>query len=357
MSRYANIRSVRSAGRAAPLAALAAAALLVLSILGAARAEDLPTVRIAVGGSSCLCYLPAVLAEQLGNYKKAGVEVEMADFKGGAPALTAVLGGSSDVVSGYYDHTVELQAKGKFLESIVVFDRFPGLVLVVSPANTDTIKSVKDLVGKKVGVSAPGSSTDFFLKYLLRKDGEDPLKTAVVGIGNGAPAVAAMQQNQVDAGVVLEPVPTLLATKYPNLRVLSDTRSEKDTLAVFGGAYPAGALYTQTAWVEKHAKESQALATAIVMTLQWIRAHSPEEIMAKMPEQLVGSDKALYLAALKNSLSQFSLDGLMDPKGAQAVLEVFSQSDPEVAHAKIDITKTYDNRFAEAADRQLGVTN
>ncbi|HUN47345.1 MAG TPA: ABC transporter substrate-binding protein [Stellaceae bacterium] len=338
------------------VAAMAAALLLGTAGAAPARADDMK-VKIAVGGGSCLCYLPTMLAEQLGLYKKAGLEVEIADFKGGSQALTAVLGGSSDVVSGFYDHTVELQAKGKFLESIVIFDRFPGLVLMVSPGNTDKIKTVKDLVGKKVGVSAPGSSTDFFLKYLLRKAGEDPSQTSVVGFGNGAPSVAAMEQNQVDAGVLVEPAPTVLQMKYPNIRTLSDTRSEKDTLAVLGGAYPAGALYTYTAWVEKHPKESQALADAIVETLQWIHKHTPEEIMAKMPDNLVGSDKALYLAALKNSMPQYSLDGKMDPKGAKAVLDVFAGSDPEVANAKIDVTKTYNNSFAEAAAKKVGLTN
>ncbi len=350
-------RSEPMLGRRWRLGVVAASALFLLGAAVPARADELPTVKIAVGGGSCLCYLPTMLAEQLGNYKKAGVQVELADFKGGSQALTAVLGGSSDVVSGFYDHTVELQAKGKFLESIVVFDRFPGLVLMVSPGNSSTITSVKDLVGKKVGVSAPGSSTDFFLKYLLRKSGEDPSKTSVVGIGNGATSVAAMEQNQVDAGVLVEPGPTVLQMKHPEIRILSDTRSEKDTLAVLGGAYPAGALYTQTAWVEKHPKESQALAEAIVMTLQWIHQHTPEEIMAKMPENLVGPDKALYLAALKNTLPQYSIDGKMDPKGAQAVLDVFAASDPEIATAKIDIAKTYDNKFAEAADKKLGLTN
>src|SRR5215469_11061692 len=203
-------RSKSSQRRGWRRGALAVSMLMLLGAPGSVRADDLPTVKIAVGGGSCLCYLPTMLAEQLGNYKKAGVQVELADFKGGSQALTAVLGGSSDVVSGFYDHTVELQAKGKFLESIVVFDRFPGLVLMVSPGNSATITSVKDLVGKKVGVSAPGSSTDFFLKYLLKKSGADPSKTAVVGIGNGATSVAALEQNQVDAGVLVEPVPTIL---------------------------------------------------------------------------------------------------------------------------------------------------
>jgi len=255
------------------------------------------------------------------------------------------------------DHPVALQPKGKFRQSIVVFDRFPGLVLMVSPANLDKIKSPADLAGKKVGVSAPGSSTDFFVKYLLRKIGQDPSKTAVVGIGTGATSVAAMEQSQVDAGVLVEPAVTQLLARHPEVRILSDTRSEKDTLAVFGGAYPAGALYTTVEWVEKHPKESQALADAIVMTLQWIKTHTPEEIMAKMPDNLVGPDKTLYLAALKGTIPQYSTDGMMDPKGAEAVLNVFASSDPEIANAKVDVSKTYTNRFAETAGKKLGLTN
>ena len=97
--------------------------------------------------------------------------------------------------------------------AFVVYDRYPGLVLGVSPAHTGEINSIKDLAGKKVGVSAPGSSTDFFLKYLLAKNGVDPNSAAVIGIGLDATAVAAMEQGTVDAAVMLDPAATLLQGK------------------------------------------------------------------------------------------------------------------------------------------------
>ncbi len=114
---------------------------------GAAVAQS--KVTIAVGGAGCLCYLPTMLAQELGEYKKAGVEVELVDFKGGSQALTAVIGGSADVVSGYFDHCVNLAAKNQALEAFVVYDRYPGLTLVVSPKQTGKINSVKDLKDKK----------------------------------------------------------------------------------------------------------------------------------------------------------------------------------------------------------------
>src|SRR5690606_14841740 len=225
----------------------------------------------------------------------------MVDFKGGSQALTAVLGGSADVVSGYFDHCVNLAAKNQSLQAFVVYDRYPGLVLVVSPKQTDSIKSIKDLAGKRVGVSAPGSSTHYFLNFLMKKNGVDSNTVGVIGIGLGSTAIAAMEQGSVDAAIMLDPAVTLLQGKNKDLRILSDTRTQKDTLEVFGGEYPGGALYTRADWVAANPKTAQMLTTAIVNTLKWIHSHTPEEIMAKMPEEMVGADKALYLAALKNT--------------------------------------------------------
>ena len=277
------------------------------------------------------------------------------DFKGGSQSLTAVIGGSADVVSGYFDHCVNLAAKNQALQAFVVYDRYPGFALVVSPKHEAEVKSIKDLAGKKVGVSAPGSSTDFFLKYILSKNSVDPNSVAVVGVGLGGSAVAAMEQGTIDAAIMLDPSVTVLQGRNKDMKILTDTRTQKDTLSVFGGEYPGGALYTKADWIAKHPKETQALTNAIVNTLKWMHSHTPEEIMAKMPENLVGPDKPGYLAALKNTMPMYSETGRMDPKGAAAVLAVFSQSSPDVAKANVDLSKTYTNEFVEQANKKMGM--
>src|SRR6202030_3103383 len=146
-----------------------------LAVLALASGATAAKITIAIGGAGCLCYLPTVLAEQLGEHRKAGVEIELVNFKGGSQSLTAVIGGSADVVSGYFDHCVNLAAKIAPLQAVVVYDRYRGYALVVAPGGTAEIKSIKDLANKKVGVSAPGSSTEFFLKYMLNKNGVDNL--------------------------------------------------------------------------------------------------------------------------------------------------------------------------------------
>src|SRR5580692_3566309 len=330
---------------------------LLALVLTSGFAAAQTRITVAIGGGACLCYLPTVLAKQLGEFDKAGLAVELVDLKGGSDALKAVLGGSADVVSGYFDHCVNLAAKKQELVAFVVYDRYPGLVLVVSPSHTNEIKSIKDLAGKKVGVSAPGSSTDFFLKYLLKKNGIDPASVAVIGVGLGATAVAAMEQGQIDAAVMLDPSVTVLQGGHPDLRILSDTRTAKDTFDVFGGEYPGGALYSTAAWVAGHDKEVQALTDAMLSTLAWIHSHSAEDIMAKMPAEMVGKNKELYLAALKNTIPMFSETGKMDPKGAEAVLAVFSESSPDVAKANVDVTKTYTNKYVDQAKKTTGMND
>ena len=132
------------------------AATLAAIVLSSGFAFAQSKITLAVGGGSCLCYLPTMLAQALGEYEKAGVNVEVVDFKGGSESLKAVIGGSADVVSGYFDHCVNLAAKGQHLQSFVVYDRYPGFALVVSPKHSGEINSIKDLAGKKVGVSAWG---------------------------------------------------------------------------------------------------------------------------------------------------------------------------------------------------------
>ena len=128
-----------------------------------------------------------------------------------------------------------------------------------------------------------------------------------------------MEQGSVDAAIMLDPGGHAIARPATRIcSILVDTRTEKDTLDVFGGEYPGGALYTRADWIEKNPKVAQAMATAIVNTLKWIHAHTPEEIMAKMPPELVGADKALYLEALKATIPMYSLDRQDGPQGRES---------------------------------------
>jgi NitT/TauT family transport system substrate-binding protein len=57
-------------------------------------------VTIGVGGQTLLTYLPTTLAEELGYYEEQGLDVDLQDLQGGSKALTAMIGGSTEVTSG-----------------------------------------------------------------------------------------------------------------------------------------------------------------------------------------------------------------------------------------------------------------
>ena len=332
-------------------------AILAASVVGPASAQQkLLPVKMAVAGINFIPYLPVALAKQLGEFEKAGLDVELISFKGGAPVATALIGGSVDVASGYYEHTIQFATKGKSVRSFVIATRLPGLALVVAPKFKNEIKTIKDLAGKHVGVSAPGSATDFMLKFVLRKNGVDPASVAVVGVGEPASTVAAIEQGQVDAALNGEPGITVLQSKYNDLPILVDTRTEAGTRQLFTGDYPAACLYAMSDWLDHHQEEARRLAFAMVSTLRWIDTHTPEEIVAKMPKEIVGPDPTLYLAVVKHMMQIFSKDGLMTLETAQNPYTLLKQSVPDVAAAKIDIAATFTNEFAEAADKKLGVS-
>ena len=332
-----------------PVRPLASAALGLLILTACSRptaVQSGPKVVMAVGGQAQLVYLPVTLAAQLGYYHDEGLEVELQDFAGGSKALEALLGGSVDVVSGFFDHTVQMAAEGKPLRSFAAMLRYPGLALIVSPSAGKKIESVRDLAGLNVGVSAPGSSTHMLLNHLLVKQGLQPSSVSAIGIGMAAGAVAAMETGKVDAAVMAEPAISQLRARKGELRILAHTQSLTGVREVYGvSSYPAAVLYSHTDWVEKNQILAARLAKAIRRTLAWIQAHSAADIAAKMPEAMRGGDPALYTQAIANSKDMFSPDGILDDEAAQAVVGVLGESLERVRLAKPDVKQCYTNRF------------
>lgn len=309
------------------------------------------TVRIGVGGQPLLVYLPTTLAERLGYFKAAGVNVSLQDLQGGSKALQAMQGGSVDVVSGYYDHTIQMQAKHRDVVSFVNMLRYPSIVVAVSPKAKKPINSIADLKGANVGVTAPGSSTDFFLKYLLKKNGLAADDATVQAVGGDSTAVAAMEQGRVDAAVMIDPAVSQLQQRAgaDKVKILTDTRTEQGVKEDFGvPTYPAAVLYSSKEWLGGHGDQARKMSAAIVRALQFIDTHSAQEIAQAMPPEYAAGDPAIYAKSIEQAKAAYSKDGAIQPEGAQAVNDVLSQSIPEVAGADIDLSKTYTNDYLPA---------
>jgi NitT/TauT family transport system substrate-binding protein len=329
----------------------AAAALATPAWLRAQGIEK-PKTTIAVGGKNLLYYLPLTIAEQLGYFKAEGLDVEIVNFAGGSRALQAVVGGSADVVSGAFEHTVNMLFKGQPMRAFVLQGRAPQIVLGVNPTTMANFSSVADLKGKKVGVTAPGSSTNVMVNFILAKAGLKPTDVSIIGVGAGSGAVAAMRSGQIDAISNLDPVITLLA-RSGDLKIVSDTRNVAESEKVFGGPMPAGCLYAPQSFIDKNPNTTQALANAIVRADKWIQSAGPGEVIKAVPEDYLLGDRAVYIDAFLAAKGALSPDGLIPEAGPPTAFKALASIDADLAKAKLDLKQVYTNDFAKKANAKF----
>lgn len=317
-----------------------------------AQAPEKAKVTIAVGGKAAFYYLPLTIAEQRGYFKEEGLNVEIVDFAGGSQALRAVVGGSADVVSGAYEHTINMQANKQYFRAFVLQGRAPQIAMGVSRAKLPKYKSVADLRGAKIGVSAPGSSTNMVANYVLAKGGLKPSEVSFVGVGTGNGAIAALRSGQIDAICNVDPVMTMLSQKN-DVTIIADTRTLKGTEQLFGGPMPAGSLYAPDDFVQKNPNTTQALVTAMVKALRWIQAAGPSDIIKTVPEAYLLGDRALYLASFNAVRDAISPDGLISEAGARTTLTALASFNEKIKPAEIDLSRTYTNDFVKRAQARI----
>jgi NitT/TauT family transport system substrate-binding protein len=307
-------------------------------------------LKIMVGGVEKVIYLPAKLTEQLGYFKDQGLNVQILTEPAGVTAENSLISGDVHGVVGFYDHTIDLQTKGKCITSVVQMADVPGEAEVVATKQAGTIKSAADFKGRKLGFTSPGSSTDFLTQYLATKNGVATSEYTGVKAGAGQTFIAAIDNGGIDAGMTTDPTIAQLVDSG-KAKVLLDMRTEEGTRAALGGLYPASSLYMDCAFVDQHKDVVQKLANALVKTLGYIKSHSAEDIAAKMPPDFAGGNKALYVKSINDTKGMFNTDGKMKADGAKNVLEVLSQFSPNVKSKKdtVDLSKTYTAEFVTKA--------
>jgi len=332
-------------------ASAAASAAIAVPSLATAQTLEKKKVTIAVGGKNLLYYLPLTIAEQLKYFQAEGLDVEIVDFAGGSRALQAVVGGSADVVSGAFEHTLNMQFKGQPMRAFVLQGRAPQIVLAVNTKTMPNFKSVADLKGKKIGVTAPGSSTNVMANFVLAKAGLKPSDVSFVGVGASSGAVAAIRAGQVDALSNLDPVITILQ-RGGDIRIISDTRDPAESEKVFGGPMPAACLYAPSVFTEKNPNTAQALANAIVRANKWIQQAGPSEVIKVVPESFLLGDRAVYIDAFLKAKAALSPDGIFPDAGSATAMRALASVDEKIAAAKLDLKANYTNEFARKANQK-----
>jgi len=330
------------------LAALAVGTMVALA--AGAQAPEKKKITIAVGGKNLFYYLPLSVAERKGYFKDEGLDVEIPDFAGGAKALQALVGGSADMVSGAYEHTINMAAKKQPIKAVVLQAKFSSIVLLLPKDKAAKYKGPADLKGLKVGVTAPGSSTNMFVNNILAKGGLKPTDISVVGVGAGSGAVAAMEKGEIDALSNLDPVVTQLESTGKFV-LMANSRTEKGMQEIYGGDYHASVIYITDEYIKKYPNTVQAVVNAMVRANRWVAKATPQEIVDLMPDAYKGGNPSLYKQGLLKNMIGYSEDGQMSMKAAQNVYKVLKQFEPSVIKAgdSIRLEQTFDNSFAKKA--------
>jgi NitT/TauT family transport system substrate-binding protein len=336
--------------------ALVASGLLALSSLTACADDASDSkgdgkgtkVKIMVGGLDKVIYLPAMLTQRLGYFDDEGLDVELLGEPAGVEAEDALVSGQVQGAVGFYDHTLDLQAKGEVVESVVQFSHAPGEVEIVSNKMVDEITSPKDFKGKKLGVTSLGSSTDFLTKYLAVKNGVKVSEFTSVPVGAGSTFISALESGAIDGGMTTDPTVATIMSKNAG-HILLDMRTPRGSADALGGPYPSASLYMQTDWVNSHKDTVQKLANAFVKTLKWMSAHSASEIADKMPADYAKGNKTLYAAAIESTLPMFTDDGVMPQNGPETVEKVLKAFNPNLQNTDVDLSKTYTTEFVKKA--------
>lgn len=315
-----------------------------------AQAPEKKHVIIAVGGKNLFYYLPLTVAERKGYFTDEGLEVEIPDFAGGAKALQALVGGSADMVSGAYEHTINMMAKRQPIKAVVLQAKFSSMALAMSKEHAAKYHGARDLKGWKIGVTAPGSSTNMYINNLLVKDGLKPSDVSIVGVGTSAGAFAALDKGEIDGLVNLDPVLTQLESTGKFVTV-SDTRTEKGMKEVYGGDYMASVIYVTDEYIKKNPNTVQAVVNAMVRADKWIAKATPQEIVDLMPAEFKAGNPSLYKEGLLKNMIGYSENGEMSLRAAENVYKVLVQFEPSVMKAgKLDLNQTFDNSFVKKAN-------
>jgi NitT/TauT family transport system substrate-binding protein len=327
----------------------------VANAANTSTSSSLPTVTMMVGGIDKQIYLPYQLAQNLGFYKKYGVNMQLStEQNGGVGAEDAMASGQVDMAGAWYVHTIDFQEKGKDVISVAQLSGAPGEREMC--AKGTTITSPAQWKGKTVGVTDIGSGTDELTQYMAHRAGLSTQQYSRAAVGAGPTFVASLQHQRIACGMTSQPTAGAVHSKgvgYTAINLATTSGAEQ----ALGGAYPAAGVLAQASWVNSHQKETQAVVDALVATMHWIATHSAAQIASAMPPAFVSNGlttKAAYISELAGDKGQFLPDGMMPASGPQTVytIEKFIGNAP---HA-INLAGTYTNSYVIAANKLEGYT-
>ncbi|MDP8924900.1 MAG: ABC transporter substrate-binding protein, partial [Chloroflexota bacterium] len=257
-----------------------------------------------------LGYLPLYTAMQRGFFKDQGLESELVEFKGGGDAAKAFVGGAADVLLGSYDHVLKLREQGMDVVATANVEAMYAYALMARRGSPYT--SLESLTGQKIGTTGPGSSTDINVRYGLKQRGVDPEREAeLISVGGGAPMLAALDNDQIQAGMFLDPLLTQLLLQPDKYQIVHDFRNLE---------YPLLCVTLRREWLKGNEDPARRLHTALVRAEETLQ-QDPSMALAVARDKFTDIEPDVLEAAVQNTLPRLSKDGTISETAHKNVLD------------------------------------
>jgi NitT/TauT family transport system substrate-binding protein len=307
---------------------------LALGLAACAAPAQAQDTKVTIGISGWTGFAPLTLAKEAGLFKKNGLDVTIKKIPQASRHL-AILAGEIQCAATTVETWVVWNANGVDTRQIFQLDKSFGADGMVT---RNDIASIKDLKGKTVAASAPGTAPYFGLAWMLKKNGLSVKDVTVVNMEPG-PAAQAFIAGQNDVAMTYEPYLSAVRAAPQAGKIIATTLDYPMVMDTFG---------CTPKFLAENEKAAQALTNSYFEALEMIKAEPAKsnEVMGadvkQTGEAFAASSKYLrWQDKAANKEFFAAAHGAFSAEAADLLLEL------GIIKQKPDMTKLTDTRFIQ----------
>jgi len=263
-------------------------------------------------------FLPVYAALEKGYFTENGLKVEVITFAGGGAAGQAFVAGGIDLCLCSFDHVLKLQSQGLDAVAIGGIEEYNAYALIAKKGQIT--KGIAGLRGKKVGITTPGSATDITMRYEIKKAGLDVKDITLASIGGANAMKAALENDQIDAGMVIGGTLVEMLTQG-GWDLVMDFRSHR---------YPLEVVSAKRTWLKDNADLARGFLKALVRAQELVQKDSAAayQVTKIMFPRM---DDRILRGVSEAAVRRLSADGSINEQGVVAIIQqqVFAGTIPK----------------------------
>lgn len=319
------------------------------------RDLEISTLDITLDETSHMRHLPLYLAQSLGFFEQEQLQVRLLNLPAETYTLEQQAAVRSEIFAGSFERVLYLHAQGLSSQAFLMITRSPGVVLLTrgqTAANAQSSNTLVELAGLRWGVGPQGGLAHRVAMLTLLRAGMKTGDVQWVHTAGEIQLVQAVEAQKVDV-VGLTDLTASHLERAANMRVLLDTRTQRDTDWLYAGASAGITLSANTSFIDRNPLTIQALTQAVLKAMVWMRTASPSDLTRHVPKSLLETNAAVFFGAWSRAREGFSSDGVVPDGAAINLLKTLQRLQLVAESSTVNPANTFNNRFANRSRQQL----